>query len=419
MRFLLLHAAVLAVAGLALPAALCRAQQAAAEENAPAAAPGLSPEAAARLGQLLDRDWQDRPEWADMAIALLKGDPDDAGWWRRGTQSRYHWDWLAEKFDRDYSSVVELAEVPGVAGVDRLLAGLDRDGNGAVAADDFDWSQNSEYLRQRENARGLLARFDADSNGRLTPDDLAKFFDAADQDQLGFLTAEDLLAAMQRPSEPAGGEEMPRPDQMLAMLLSGDLGWLNPGPALEDEAPDFTLPRQDGTGEVTLSASRNQKPVVLVFGSMTCGPYRSRTGMIDKLHARWGDRADFYVVYIREAHPEDGWRMSSNASVGVEIFQPKSFDERKTVAAQFCSLFQTTAPVLVDGIDDRVGEAYSGFPSRLYVIDRAGRVAYKAGRGPFGYNPGEMEQALIMCLLDEATAEPAVAPPPTEVTPAP
>lgn len=112
-------------------------------------------------------------------------------------------------------------------------------------------------------------------------------------------------------------------------------------------------------------------------------------------------------MYIREAHPEDGWRMSSNASAGIEIFQPKSFDERKEAAALFCSASQTTVPVLVDGIDNRVGEAYSGFPDRLYVIDRSGRVAYKGGRGPFGYNPGEMEQALLMCLLDEATAQPA------------
>ena len=35
-----------------------------------------------------------------------------------------------------------------------------------------------------------------------------------------------------------------------------------------DEAPDFTLPRSDKSGEVTLSSLRG-KPVVLVFGSYT------------------------------------------------------------------------------------------------------------------------------------------------------
>ena len=58
-------------------------------------------------------------------------------------------------------------------------------------------------------------------------------------------------------------------------------------------------------------------------------------------------------------------------------------------------------PLLVDGIDNQVGIRYSGFPDRLYLIDREGKVAYKAGRGPFGFLPGEIEQALVMLLLDE------------------
>ena len=36
-----------------------------------------------------------------------------------------------------------------------------------------------------------------------------------------------------------------------------------------DAAPDFTLPRVDHTGEVTLSSFRGKQPVVLVFGSYT------------------------------------------------------------------------------------------------------------------------------------------------------
>jgi hypothetical protein len=65
-----------------------------------------------------------------------------------------------------------------------------------------------------------------------------------------------------------------------------------------------------------------------------------------------------------------------------------------------------TMPLLVDDMDDRVGHAYSGMPDRLYVIGRDGRVVYKGGRGPFGFNSGEMEQALILHLLDLGTAAP-------------
>ena len=57
-------------------------------------------------------------------------------------------------------------------------------------------------------------------------------------------------------------------------------------------------------------------------------------------------------------------------------------------------------PVVVDDVNDAVGNAYSGMPARLYLIDRAGKVAYKSGRGPFGFKVGELEQALVMALLE-------------------
>ena len=61
-----------------------------------------------------------------------------------------------------------------------------------------------------------------------------------------------------------------------------------------------------------------------------------------------------------------------------------------------------TVPLVVDDMDDRVGHLYSGMPDRLYVIGRDGRVVHKSGRGPFGFMPGEMEQALVMHLADAA-----------------
>jgi len=60
-------------------------------------------------------------------------------------------------------------------------------------------------------------------------------------------------------------------------------------------------------------------------------------------------------------------------------------------------------PMVVDEMDDRVGHAYSGMPDRLYLLDRKGRIAYKSGRGPFGFKPGELEQALILLLLDQGS----------------
>ena len=115
-------------------------------------------------------------------------------------------------------------------------------------------------------------------------------------------------------------------------------------------------------------------------------------------------------MYVREAHPIDGWRMESNDRVGVAVAQPKSDLQRNEVAAQCHDLLEMNMPVLVDEIDDRVGRAYSGMPDRLYVIDRQGKVAFKSGRGPSDISAGEMEQAMIMLLLDEEAAAEAAPP---------
>ena len=51
-------------------------------------------------------------------------------------------------------------------------------------------------------------------------------------------------------------------------------------------------------------------------------------------------------------------------------------------------------PALIDGIDNRVERAYTGWPDRLYVIGTDGRLRYKSAPGPFGFSTLELEQAL-------------------------
>src|SRR5262249_23621872 len=124
-------------------------------------------------------------------------------------------------------------------------------------------------------------------------------------------------------------------------------------------------------------------------------------GVLEELHKRYKGRVEFLAVYVREAHPSDGWRVASNDKAGITLAQPRTAEERTGVAERCCTALEMTRPLLVDGMDDRVGHASSGRPDRMYVIDRAGGVAYRGGRGPFGFKPGEMEQSLVMLLLDE------------------
>jgi hypothetical protein len=137
------------------------------------------------------------------------------------------------------------------------------------------------------------------------------------------------------------------------------------------------------------------------------------------MYQRYRDKVTFLAVYVREAHPTDGWRERGNDKVGISFAQPRSSEERRKVAQKCCATLEITMPLVVDTLDDRVGHAYSGMPDRLYVIDRAGKVAYQGGRGPFGFKSGEMEQSLIMLLLEEATVArtKVVVKPPVKKTP--
>ena len=51
-------------------------------------------------------------------------------------------------------------------------------------------------------------------------------------------------------------------------------------------------------------------------------------------------------------------------------------------------------PTLLDGEDNQVNHVYGGWPDRLYLIGRDGRVAFQGGRGPDGFEPEELAAAI-------------------------
>jgi iodothyronine deiodinase-like protein len=96
------------------------------------------------------------------------------------------------------------------------------------------------------------------------------------------------------------------------------------------------------------------------------------------------------VVYILEAHASDSWRLSKNVSVAT----PRNFDERDNVASSCVRKLCIEIPALVDTFDNAAETAYTGWPDRLYLVNREGRIAYKSGPGPFGFYPSELADAL-------------------------
>jgi hypothetical protein len=118
-------------------------------------------------------------------------------------------------------------------------------------------------------------------------------------------------------------------------------------------------------------------------------------GALQALHDRFCDRVAFFVVYVREAHPEDGWVLSDNRRAGITVTDPASLAERAEVASSCATRFSLDIPVLVDGVGDEVARRYGGWPDRLYLINAAGKVAYQGGPGPFGFDVSELETAIV------------------------
>lgn len=113
---------------------------------------------------------------------------------------------------------------------------------------------------------------------------------------------------------------------------------------------------------------------------------------------RYRDRVAFYVVYIREAHPEDGWVLNVNRDLDIRVDDPSSDGERHEVAAACALHMKIRMPVVIDPIDDRVARAYGALPDRLYLIGKGGRIAYQSDPGPWGFRPPELESAIELGL---------------------
>ena len=125
---------------------------------------------------------------------------------------------------------------------------------------------------------------------------------------------------------------------------------------------------------------------------------------LNKLYKDYGDRVAFYVVYIQEAHPVDGWQLDANVKDDV-LFATTRTEGKRTQVANVCVVkLGIKFPALVDNPDDRVERAYTGWPDRLYVIDTDGRVAYKSAAGPFGFKPAEVEATLKQMFPGGKTA---------------
>ena len=117
-------------------------------------------------------------------------------------------------------------------------------------------------------------------------------------------------------------------------------------------------------------------------------------GALHELARRHEGHVDFAVVYIYEAHPEDGWVVSMNRDQDIALDQPTSDAAREEVAATCAIQLEIALPVVIDPIDNRVASAYGALPDRLYLVGKGGRVAFQGEPGPWGFRVEDLAAAI-------------------------
>ncbi len=127
------------------------------------------------------------------------------------------------------------------------------------------------------------------------------------------------------------------------------------------------------------------------------------------LYKTYKNQVEFIVVYIREAHPIEGWWLGEGLiwetltkdfapRVSTSIYEPTTLEERQAVASACRNALQYGIRTFVDSMDDTVSKAYAAKPTRLYFIGRDGRVEYEGPLGPWGFSPEELKNAIDQYL---------------------
>ena len=110
------------------------------------------------------------------------------------------------------------------------------------------------------------------------------------------------------------------------------------------------------------------------------------------MYKTYKDRAEFLLVYIREAHPDSVLFTNVDGKELLQkVLQTDSLFDRNATAQTCSASLKLSIPTVVDKEDNKVNAAYAGWPDRLVVVGVDGKVAYYGSKGPSGFKPQEVE----------------------------
>jgi hypothetical protein len=113
---------------------------------------------------------------------------------------------------------------------------------------------------------------------------------------------------------------------------------------------------------------------------------------------KYKGQVEFLLVYVREAHPTDGWQVPRNEKENVLLESAKSYEQKDEHATSCARNLGITFTTLVDGMDNATETAYTAWPDRFYIVDKEGRIVVKGQPGPAGFKAPDIEAGIKKVL---------------------
>lgn len=91
---------------------------------------------------------------------------------------------------------------------------------------------------------------------------------------------------------------------------------------------------------------------------------------------------------------------TANSHPSYDLKEPETIEERRAAALSCQAKLLEDMPVFVDNMDNKVDLTYVAWPTRVYFLDKEGKVRYDSGLGPYGLSPDDLETQLANYLSE-------------------
>ena len=148
-------------------------------------------------------------------------------------------------------------------------------------------------------------------------------------------------------------------------LLFRDLRFAKDAAGPGDSFPSFELVTTNGDRLVNHDVF-HEKPVLIIFGSMTCPMTASAAPSVQELYDDFGGRVEFIMLYVREAHP------------GENYTQSETMEEKLESARALKEFYDIQWTVAADNLDGDLHRALDPKPNAAFLLNSSGVILFRS-----------------------------------------